>query len=86
LRIDYRYHDVRSQTSGRLAVNRRVLRIPDPFPAACEVGFYDQSHLDRHCRKFFGFAPKSAMKAAIAVAGLSLKIPETSKLIAAAIA
>jgi AraC family transcriptional regulator len=32
--------------------------------AAYEVGFYDQSHLDRHCRKFFGFPPKSAMKAA----------------------
>ena len=39
--------------------------------AACEVGFYDQSHLDRHCRKFFGFSPKSAMKAVIASAGLS---------------
>ena len=33
--------------------------------AACEVGFYDQSHLDRHCRKFFGFSPKSAMKAVL---------------------
>jgi AraC family transcriptional regulator len=32
--------------------------------AACEVGFYDQSHLDRHCRKFFGFPPKVAMRAA----------------------
>jgi AraC-like DNA-binding protein len=26
-------------------------------------GFYDQSRLDRHCQKFFGFSPKSAMKA-----------------------
>src|ERR1035438_5294393 len=33
--------------------------------AAYEVGFYDQSHLDRHCRKFFGFSPKSAMKAVL---------------------
>ncbi len=39
--------------------------------AACEVGFYDQSHLDRHCRKFFGFPPKAAIKAALAVTGLS---------------
>jgi len=38
--------------------------------AAYEVGFYDQSHLDRHCRKFFGFSPKSAMKAVLDV-GLS---------------
>lgn len=30
--------------------------------AAYEVGFCDQSHLDRHCRKFFGVSPKSAMK------------------------
>ncbi|HVZ64155.1 MAG TPA: helix-turn-helix domain-containing protein [Opitutaceae bacterium] len=50
--------------------------------AACEVGFYDQSHLDRHCRKFFGFPPKSAMKAAVDV-DLSLKIPESSKIPAA---
>lgn len=48
--------------------------------AACEVGFYDQSHLDRHCRKFFGFPPKSAMKNASGP-GLSLKMPETSKII-----
>ena len=33
--------------------------------AAYEVGFYDQSHLDRHCRKFFGFPPKTAIKAAL---------------------
>ena len=50
--------------------------------AACEVGFYDQSHLDRHCRKFFGFPPKSAMRAAVTDAGMSLNNPETSKLIA----
>jgi AraC family transcriptional regulator len=49
--------------------------------AACEVGFYDQSHLDRHCRKFFGFSPKSAMKAVLN-AGSSLKTPETSKILA----
>jgi AraC family transcriptional regulator len=35
--------------------------------AAYEVGFYDQSHLDRHCRKFFGFSPKSAIKAVLDV-------------------
>jgi AraC family transcriptional regulator len=42
--------------------------------AAYEVGFYDQSHLDRHCRKFFGFPPKSAMKAALSN-GFVLKNP-----------
>jgi AraC family transcriptional regulator len=31
--------------------------------AACEVGFCDQSHLDRNCRKFFGFKPKTAIPA-----------------------
>ncbi len=29
--------------------------------AAFEVGFCDQSHLDRHCRKFFGFSPKTVV-------------------------
>jgi len=48
--------------------------------AAYEVGFYDQSHLDRHCRKFFGFPPKAAIKAALVVTGLSSKIPESSKI------
>jgi AraC family transcriptional regulator len=43
--------------------------------AAYEVGFYDQSHLDRHCRKFFGFPPKAAIKAALAVHGFVLKNP-----------
>lgn len=33
--------------------------------AACEVGFYDQSHLDRHCRKFFGQAPKFLVKSTL---------------------
>lgn len=47
--------------------------------AACEVGFYDQSHLDRHCRKFFGFSPKTAMPAEPS-AVLSLKKPEASKI------
>ncbi len=42
--------------------------------AAYEVGFYDQSHLDRHCRKFFGFPPKSAMKATLSN-GFVLKNP-----------
>ena len=32
--------------------------------AACEVGFYDQSHLDRHCRKFFGQPPTFLVKSA----------------------
>lgn len=54
--------------------------------AACEVGFYDQSHLDRHCRKFFGVSPKSAMKVAMTDTGMSLIIPETSKQIAVEIA
>jgi len=31
--------------------------------AACQVGFCDQSHLDRHCRKIFGCAPKTAITA-----------------------
>lgn len=31
--------------------------------AAYEVGFYDQSHFDRHCQKFFGFPPKEAVMA-----------------------
>jgi AraC family transcriptional regulator len=30
---------------------------------ACQVGFCDQSHLDRHCRKIFGCAPKTAITA-----------------------
>lgn len=30
--------------------------------AALEVGFYDQSHLDRQCRKFFGFSAKTACR------------------------
>lgn len=34
---------------------------------ACEVGFYDQSHLDRHCRKFFGQPPKLLIKSALKV-------------------
>ncbi len=29
--------------------------------AACQVGFCDQSHLDRNCRKFFGCSPKVAV-------------------------
>jgi AraC family transcriptional regulator len=29
---------------------------------AIEVGFFDQSHLDRHCRKFFGAPPKVLLK------------------------
>lgn len=33
--------------------------------AACEVGFYDQSHLDRHCRKFFGQPPKFLVKSVL---------------------
>ena len=33
--------------------------------AACEVGFYDQSHLDRHCRKFFGQSPKFLLKSTL---------------------
>jgi len=28
---------------------------------ACQVGFCDQSHLDRNCRKFFGCAPKAVV-------------------------
>jgi AraC family transcriptional regulator len=44
---------------------------------ACEVGFYDQSHLDRQCRKFFGCAPKTAIGGF--ARDSSLKIPETSK-------
>jgi AraC family transcriptional regulator len=45
---------------------------------ACQVGFYDQSHLDRQCRKFFGCAPKTAMTAPERES--SLKMPETSKI------
>lgn len=30
--------------------------------AACEVGFCDQSHLDRHCRKFYGHTPSEMQK------------------------
>src|SRR5579885_2450511 len=30
--------------------------------AAYEVGFSDQSHFDRHCRKFFGFSPKQGIR------------------------
>lgn len=30
--------------------------------AAYAVGFYDQSHLDRHCRKFYGHAPSALMR------------------------
>ncbi|MDE3084063.1 MAG: helix-turn-helix transcriptional regulator [Verrucomicrobiota bacterium] len=33
--------------------------------AAYEVGFCDQSHLDRHCRKFFGFPPSAAARVAL---------------------
>ena len=44
--------------------------------AAYEMGFYDQSHFDRQCRKFFGFAPKQAMRTAES----SLKMSETSKI------
>jgi AraC family transcriptional regulator len=40
--------------------------------AACEVGFCDQSHLDRHCRKFFGCPPKTAMAAPSAVSSLKI--------------
>jgi len=37
------------------------LRVAD---AAYEVGFCDQSHLDRQCRKFFGLSPKAVLKTA----------------------
>ena len=47
--------------------------------AANEVGFYDQSHLDRHCRKFFGFSPKTAMQTETSAVP-SLKKPEASKI------
>ncbi|HTB79585.1 MAG TPA: AraC family transcriptional regulator [Opitutaceae bacterium] len=52
--------------------------------AAYEVGFYDQSHLNRHCQKFFGFTPRSVIKAA-RISGSSSKNPETSKIFAAAL-
>jgi AraC family transcriptional regulator len=45
---------------------------------ACQVGFYDQSHLDRQCRKFFGCAPKSVMSASERES--SLKMPGMSKI------
>jgi AraC-like DNA-binding protein len=32
--------------------------------AAFSVGFCDQSHFDRHCRKFYGFPPGSLLRAA----------------------
>jgi AraC family transcriptional regulator len=35
------------------------IRIAD---AAFAVGFCDQSHLDRHCRKFYGAAPSTLMR------------------------
>ena len=44
--------------------------------AAYEVGFSDQSHFDRHCRKFFGFSPKQGIKNPES----SSKNPETSKI------
>lgn len=31
--------------------------------AAYAVGFYDQSHLDRHCRKFYGHSPSAMLRA-----------------------
>ncbi len=47
--------------------------------AACEVGFCDQSHLDRQCRKFFGFPPRTMMNAP--ASNSSLKIAGTSKIV-----
>jgi len=44
--------------------------------AAYEMGFCDQSHFDRQCRKFFGLAPKQAMRTAES----STKMSETSKI------
>lgn len=50
--------------------------------AAYQVGFYDQSHLDRHCRKFFGHSPKAMLKVG-AAAGSCREKPESSKISAA---
>ncbi len=47
--------------------------------AAYEVGFCDQSHLDRHCRKFFGHTPKAVLRESM-TAGLCRETPETSKI------
>ena len=52
--------------------------------AAYAVGFCDQSHLHRHCQKFFGFPPRSVMRAAKFADSL-LKKPETSKIFEAAL-
>jgi AraC family transcriptional regulator len=49
--------------------------------AAYEVGFCDQSHLDRHCRKFFGHSPKAVLRGP-AAAGSCRETPETSKIVA----
>jgi AraC family transcriptional regulator len=50
--------------------------------AAYEVGFYDQSHLDRQCRKFFGASPKVVLKIAQSTKS-SRENSESSKIYAA---
>lgn len=47
--------------------------------AAYEVGFCDQSHLDRQCRKFFGHPPKAVLGSSSA-AGLFRETAGTSKI------
>jgi len=50
--------------------------------AAYQVGFCDQSHFHRHCRKFFGLTPKAVLQASQTTKS-SQEILETSKIGAA---
>jgi AraC family transcriptional regulator len=50
--------------------------------AAFQVGFCDQSHFDRHCRKFFGLTPKTMLQKAQSAKSYREKA-ETSKIAAA---
>jgi AraC family transcriptional regulator len=50
--------------------------------AAYQVGFCDQSHFHRHCRKFFGLTPKAVLQAS-QTSKSSQEILETSKIGAA---
>lgn len=47
--------------------------------AAYRLGFCDQSHFHRHCRKFFGLTPKTVLKTALSLK-LSQENTESSKI------